>query len=224
MSDRKWQVIVVVSAVLLVLLGVLLGIAIVKQSTSNKDEAITTSIAVPKPTAPREVRDVLTNADGNLIITYSDGAVQNAGSVVGRDAEGQPPTPAQIYAALLEYCSAGRCDAKAPTQAQIITALGIYCSGGVCKGDRGVDAAPLTADQIAAAVASYCSDGRCKGETGNAGLNGTNGRDPVISCIERSGERYVAWKYSDEADTSYRNVYRLPLTAACESPITVEAA
>lgn len=223
MSNRKWHAIVVISAVLLITLGALLGVAIYRQSTSSKVEPISTSLAVPapEPKSPREVKDVLTNSDGDLIITYSDGSVQNAGRVVGQDGKGQAPTSAQIYAALLEYCANGTCNAKQPTQAQIIAALAVYCAGGVCKGDRGTDAQPITAEQIAQAVTDYCADGRCRGENGAAGVNG---RDPVISCIDRSSERFVAWKYSDEPTTSYRNIYRLPLTAECDNPIPVEAA
>lgn len=227
-ESKKSRLVVAFAVLLLLLFVTLMAVSIYRSAVSDNTVPVSTSIAVPEPKAkePREVKEVITNSSGDLLITYSDGSVQNVGRVVGQDGVGQGPTRAQISSALLEYCTNGRCDSRAPTQEQIIAALAAYCSGGICKGDRGVDAPPITGDQIAAAVSNFCSDGRCKGATGETGATGTAGipgREPFIACVQRTTNdtptRYVAWKYADEQDTAYRDLYKLPVWAACQNPV-----
>ena len=213
------RLLAVAATSVLTTLAIALPVAMVVQSTTNRPE-ISTSLAVPRPPAPREVKSALTDSkSGDLIITYTDGSTQNAGHVVGY---GQAPTQAQISAALLEYCADGRCDGQAPTQQQIVDALTLYCADGICKGKDGAAGIPITAEQIATAVSSYCADGRCrgadgqsvKGDTGEIGPRGPAGQDAVLSCVTRSlnngTANFIAWKYKDEADGEYRNLYKLP--------------
>lgn len=224
MSRR--HVLATVSVVSLVTFAGLLALAIVMQLTTDHTAQISTSIAVPKPAAPREVKSVLTDASGDLIITYTDGTTQNAGRVRGSDGSGQAPTQAQISIALIEYCTGGKCDSKTPTQQQIVDALNVYCSGGKCRGADGQSASPITAEQIASAVATFCADGRCRGADGQAvkgdkGDTGMPGSPTVLNCVIRGDVRYVAWKYSTETDDAYRNLYKLPTWAECTNPITL---
>lgn len=186
---RHPRTIFIIAGVVLLIFSLLLGIAMYRQTTTNIKEPIITSVAVPKPAdkEPREVKSIETSDGGELIITYTDGSRQNAGKVRGDD--GFSPTAAQIDAALLEYCSSGRCDSKAPTFDQIIAAVSVFCSNGVCKGDRGADAQPITVEQVAAAVDSYCSAGRCVGATGPGGTDGANGTNGT------NGEPPVSWKF-----------------------------
>ncbi|HUH58138.1 MAG TPA: hypothetical protein VL020_06455, partial [Pseudomonadales bacterium] len=102
---------------------VLTGVAMYLNLKHQQVDPITTSIAVPAPKAPREVKSIITNNNGELIITYTDGSTQNAGRVVGQAGkDGDVPSQAQLAAALLEYCAGGACDAKQPTQEQILAA------------------------------------------------------------------------------------------------------
>lgn len=211
----------VVTALLLSAFACALTAAIYVQSTTDRSD-ISTSIAVPRPPAPREVKSVLTDRSGDLIISYTDGTTQNAGHVVGRSGDGQAPTQAQISAALAEYCANGRCDGQAPTQQEIVDALNLYCVGGVCKGKDGTAGAPITAEQISVAVSSYCADGRCrgadgasvKGDTGEIGPQGPAGPPTTISCVKRlvssKAANFIAWKYATEPDANFRNLYKLP--------------
>lgn len=61
------------------------------------------------------------------------------------------------------------------------------------------------------------------GATGVAGSNGTNGLTPEIACVIRTtnslATRYVAWKYTTEANTAWRDLYKLPTWAECTNPI-----
>lgn len=213
----KHRIIKIIATLGIFLLGSLMTYAIIA-GTITHQKPITTSIAVEKPTLTREVKEITTDNYGFLLITYSDGTVQNAGRVKGNDGEGQYPTSAQLSAALLEYCRNGKCDAKQPTQAMIISALEAYCAGGMCKGADGKNAVPITADQISTAVANYCSDGRCKGAVGASGLNGDT---TVLSCVTRTTNtvksNYIAWKYTLEPDTSYRDLYKLPVWAEAQN-------
>lgn len=219
----------IVGVVLLLFAGLLI-FAVYSYFGARQAEPITTSIAVPKAAPVREVKDIVTNSSGDLIITYTDGSVQNAGRVVGEAGQdGQVPSQAQLSAALIEYCANGRCDAKSPTQEQIMQAITAYCLSGICKGSNGADATPITAEQIAAAVNTYCSDGRCKGSTGQpgeegpVGPTGATGDTTVLSCVIRStnnvATRYIAWRYSLEPDTAYRDLYKLPVWAECSNPV-----
>lgn len=226
MSKRK--TLTIAAALALVLLGAGLIYAAVRQATSSS-APVPTSIAVPQAEPPREVKSILTNDDGDLIITYTDGTLQNAGRVVGKsgnDGTAQAPTEAQISAAVLEYCASGRCDSKSPTQAQILEAIAAYCAGGICKGGDGRDAPPITAEQILSAVTSYCHDGRCKGADGQS-VKGDSGESPVMNCVVRKANagtvRYVAWKYATDADSAYRDLYKLPTWAECTNPVDLTA-
>lgn len=219
----KWITVVSILAFIVMLAG-----AMYLNFTHRAETPVTTSIAVSKPDAPREVSTIITDASGYLIITYSDGSTQNAGRVKGdKGVDGQVPTSAQMAAAILDYCLNGTCDAKAPTQGDILSAIGVYCQTNTC---RGKDAKPVTPEQIAVAVTNYCADGRCVGATGATGLNGTNGKnaDPtMISCVIRKTNnvdtRYVAWKYTLEPVTAYRDIYKLPSWSECNQPIDLRS-
>jgi hypothetical protein len=225
---KRRRIIKIVLAVVLVLFAALMALAIYAQTASRNSQPISTSISVPQPKPPREVKDVLTSDSGDLIITYTDGSTQNAGRVVGASGESQAPTQSQISAALIEYCASGRCDSKAPTQQQILEAVATYCAGGICKGSdgsKGADAQPITADQILAAVTSYCADGRCKGADGQSitGAQGEPGKSPVMNCVARTvnglNTKFVAWKYETEPNSAYRDLYKLPVWAECTNPV-----
>lgn len=138
-------------------------------------------------------------------------------SLVGLSA--RPVSADDVQVAVNQYCADGTCDGKNPTADQVIAAVNQFCASGQCKGQDGRSADPVTEQQISAAVTAYCADGRCVGAQGESviGPAGTNGRTPVISCVTRTvnnlGVHYIAWKYDDEADDSYRDLYRLPLWA-----------
>lgn len=235
MRKSSRRLIALVVGVCLLLFTGLLAYAMYSFFNARQAEPITTSIAVPKPTAVREVKDIITNSSGDLIITYTDGSIQNAGRVVGQTGQdGQVPSQAQLAAALIEYCANGRCDAKSPTQEQIMQAITAYCLSGICKGSKGTDATPITADQIVAAVNTYCSDGRCRGTQGQTGQEGpigptgATGDTTVLSCVVRQTNsidaRYVAWRYTLEPDTAYRDLYKLPVWAECSNAVDLRTA
>ena len=230
MNARRLKLISIGAFCALVVFAGLIGFSMIRQLTSG-EKPLPTSIAVPPARPPREVKDVLTTNDGDLIITYTDGTEQNAGRVVGKPGDNglsQEPNQAQISAAIIEYCAGGRCDSKTPTQAQILEAIASYCAGGICRGQSGQDAAPITAEQILAAVTAYCADGRCRGAdgqsiTGPAGPQGERGDSTVMSCVMRqvnaTSVRYVSWKYASEPDAAYRDIYKLPAWAECTNPV-----
>jgi hypothetical protein len=112
------------------------------------------------------------------------------------------PTVAQVAAAVLDYCSSGRCrgaDGASASSTQVSAAVSRYCTGGRCRGasgspgadgqdgaqgEPGADGQPgpqgergpgPTDEQIAAAVASYCAEGRCQGPPGPQGERGPAG-------------------------------------------------
>lgn len=137
---------------------------------------------------------------------------------------------ADIQQAVRDYCTDGRCDGDRPTVDQITQAVVAYCSDSKCKGRDGRDAPFITEQQIASAVATYCTDSKCVGPKGDSvagqdGINGTNGRTPKISCVSRplnnATARYIAWKYEDEADDAYRNLYKLPTWAEASDCVDV---
>jgi len=186
-------------------------------------------ITVAKPS--NNIVDATLDSDGILTVKYEDGTQKQVGYVIGpRGAQGEqgiPPTQAQVAAAVLDYCTTNnRCDGQSPTAAQVATAVSNYClANNNCKGDtgptgaagqngtngtNGADGQNATTEQIMAAVANYCSDGRCKGAQGEQGIPGTDGRDPVMSCVQRDNGDFVAWKYSTEANTAYRDIYSIP--------------
>lgn len=78
------------------------------------------------------------------------------------------------------------------------------------KGDRG-DAGPIGP----------------RGEAGPVGAPGASGRTPVIGCVIRTVNslpvNYIAWKYADEADGAYRDLYRVPTWAQAEGCVEVAA-
>ncbi len=62
------------------------------------------------------------------------------------------------------------------------------------------------------------------GKDGAPGLNGAKGVDgatSTLSCVTRplngTTARYIAWKYTTEADTAYRDLYKLPSWAEAEN-------
>lgn len=189
---------------------------------------VTTSIAAPTAT-PREIDSTTIDSSGNLIITYSDGSVSNVGRVVGESGEGLYPTQEQLDDAVLRYCADGRCDADNPTQTQVLQAVATYCSNGTCRGKDGQRGPAPTAEQLQAAVTAYCSNGQCRGATGlqgpagATGAQGAPGRTPQMACVQRTTNntptRYVAWKYTDEPNSAYRDLYQLPPWAQCTNPV-----
>ena len=192
---------------------------------------------VAKPT--NNIADVSISSDGFLILKYEDGTERQAGYILqkgerGDDGQGLGPTDAQVAAAVAAYCTTdGRCDPKSPSATQVALAVSEYCSSrGECKGpsgndggtgatgatgNNGVDGQNATPEQIMAAVQQYCSNNNCQGPKGDAGSIGPDGQSPVMNCVIRdeSGvdRQYVAWKYSTEADTEYRDLYLLPVWA-----------
>lgn len=233
----KRRAVLIIAVILLVLFAILMAYSIGKNITSdNSTPPVTTSVAAPKPTLPREVQSIATNDKGELVITYSDGTTDNAGRVVGQDGTGQLPTQAQVSAAVAEYCSSGVCDARQPSTQEILDAIEAYCANGICRGQDGTNAKPITAEQIFAAVNSYCSDGKCRGPagqsvkgdtgaTGAIGATGPRGESTQLGCVVRTSNgtttRYVSYKYPSEPDTAYRDVYKLPVWAECVNPVTL---
>lgn len=63
------------------------------------------------------------------------------------------------------------------------------------------------------------------GIAGPAGANGTNGRTPFLGCVKRTVNNVtvivIAWKYTDEADSAYRDLYRVPTWAQAEGCVHV---
>lgn len=234
---------------ILVTLGILIILAFgfslftaIRSFTLSPGEQVVTSggITVTKPT--NNITDAKLRDDGILIVQYEDGTTREVGYIVGpRGESGQSiaPSEAQIAAAVVAYCTTNnRCDAKAPSAEQVATAVSNYCSGrNNCvgatgstgaTGATGADGQNATTEQVMAAVQQYCANGRCTGPQGVQGVAGTNGQDPVMSCVIRQASgginrQYVAWKYSTEADSLYRNLYLLPTWAQGENCIDLTA-
>lgn len=147
--------------------------------------------------------------------------------------QGPPPTADQVKQAVYQYCAeTGVCDGHQPSLAAVFAAVTQYCDAGSCKGDDGANGRDATPAQIQSAVSSYCANGNCKGEagddgavgaTGATGPAGSSGRSPVLACVIRTVNntmtRFTAWKYTDEPDQSYRDLYKLPTWAECNAPI-----
>lgn len=59
------------------------------------------------------------------------------------------------------------------------------------------------------------------GIAGAVGAPGNPGKNPLIGCVTRTlnglSVNYIAWRYEDESDVAYRNLYRLPTWAQAES-------
>ena len=186
-------------------------------------------ITVAKPT--NGIVDATLRDDGYLVVKFEDGTTKTIGYVVGKQGEkgdSVSQSQAQIAVAVTQYCSDNnRCDAKSPSPEQVAAAVTSYCSArNDCTGQtgaagtNGTNGQNATAEQVMAAVQTYCSDGRCTGPKGDQGVSGTNGidgKDPVISCVVRpinnTTRQYVAWKYSTDPDSSYKNLYLLPTWA-----------
>lgn len=172
-------------------------------------------LTVVKP--DHTIKSAVVDDKGDLILTYKDGSTSNAGHVVGpRGDTGSTlgPTDSQVAAAVATYCANGNCDGKAPTPEQVATAVSDYCANNACKG---ADGKSVTPDMVMAAVASYCANGACVGPAGATGPTGKDGRTTQMACVIRTtnniATQYVAWKYTDEADSAYRDLYKLPVWA-----------
>lgn len=154
------------------------------------------------------------DGNGNLNFVYTDGTTVNVGHVVGKDAVALGPTDTQIAEAVSSYCSDGQCDGKLPTPEQVAAAVTQYCSNGSCLGAPGQNA---TASQVMAAVAQYCGTGACTGPQGATGAAGPNGLSTSMACVIRMTNniktQYVAWKYTIEPSSAYRDLYKLPVWA-----------
>lgn len=226
MIKRNKRTITITTIILLSLFSGAMIFAMASYFIDRKQTPITTSIAVGEVKPPREVKDIMTNNDGHLIISYNDGTTSDAGMVRGTNGDASVPSSAQLSAALIEYCSGGKCDAKMPTQEQVMLAVSQYCLGGICKGSNGTDATPITAKQIELAITSYCTDGRCKGATGISGTNGVNGKNgesPQLQCVTRLVNtvktNFIATKLPSQPNASFIDLYELPTWAICDNPI-----
>lgn len=230
MINKRQNTIIKVLAILLVLSLAFVAWTGWRIFTQEAGQETVTSggLTVAKPT--NNVKDATIDKDGNLTFVYEDGSSRVVGNIVGVQGpqgntgnRGPAPTQAEIALAIVNYCADGRCDAKKPSADQVATAVYNYCSTGACKGatgDTGSAGANATAEQVMAAVTQYCADGRCRGPQGAQGVsgqNGINGRTTVMSCVIRTtnslATQYVAWKYEDEANTAYRDLYKLPTWA-----------
>lgn len=171
-------------------------------------------------------------------VTVVDG---QDGATGPRGEKGDTPTPAEIRQAVANYCaSTGLCEGRAPSQAVVYAAVTEFCSTNECRGANGAkgtngqngkDAAPVTDSQIQQQVVLYCRENNCVGPAGADGTGipgtdgqpGTDGRSPLISCVIRdggiSGTKHVAWRYEGEADNAYRDIYKLPTWAECQTPV-----
>lgn len=161
--------------------------------------------------------------------------------------KGDAPTTQQVRLAVADYCAAsGLCEGKTPSASVVYAAVTRYCTENDCRGEIGQagkdgtpgssgrdgrDGAPVTEAQIQAQVAAYCTENNCAGTTGPEGpagpdgQPGTNGRTAVLACVVRDGAmgpvNYVAWRYEDEPDTSYRDIYQVPPLGSCPDPVDV---
>lgn len=134
-------------------------------------------------------------------------------SLKGKDAIGI--NQQQIQAAVNVYCANGVCDGKNPTQAQVTAAVATMCPDSSCQGIPGANATP---EMVATAVANFCANNNgCRGGIGATGPAGTDGRTPFFSCvlrwdaeIEGVTRYWEAWKYTDEPNSAYRNLKRIP--------------
>lgn len=146
--------------------------------------------------------------------------------------KGDSPTPAEVRQAVADYCAdSGICAGEAPTPAVVYAAVSRYCLEVGCRGEAGIDGArgqdgknadPVTDAQIYAQVVTYCAANECRGEAGAPGADGTpgvDGRNPLIACVIRPSGRFIAWKYADEDNTAYRNLYELPPLTDCQNPV-----
>lgn len=224
---RQRLINIVFAAALVLLVGGFVWAFVYNLKTKDDPEEpiAKTSIAAPSPDTPRELVSAEIDTTGNLILTYSDDSVENVGRVrgaSGNDGKGLYPTDEQVRLAVNAYCMNGKCDAKNPTQGQVMQAVISYCAGGECRGSDGKDAV-VTAEQLISAVAAYCQDGRCKGQTGDTGAagpagatgpQGAAGRDTTMACVIRTtngtATRYVAWKYTTDDNSTYKDIYKLP--------------
>lgn len=197
---------------------------------SPGEEVVTSGgITVAKPT--NNIKDARLNDKGFLVVEYEDGTTREVGYIIGPRGESGSsvaPTEAQIAAAVLDYCTTnGRCNPRSPSAEQVAIAVSDYCSTrNACAGPTGAtgntgsQGQNATSEQVMLAVQNYCADGRCTGPSGPAGIagtNGTNGQDPVLSCVIREvngiDRQYVAWRYSSEPNSAYKDLYILPVWA-----------
>lgn len=169
--------------------------------------------------------------------TIAPGSPGEQGEKGEKGDQGPPPTPEQIKTAVYQYCAeTGVCDGQQPSLAVVFAAVTKFCDNGACKGEsgkNGKDGRDVTATDIQTAVNNYCANGNCKGSkgetgsTGPAGSSGSNGKTPLINCVIRTSNnvatRYVAWKYSDQANSEYKDLYKLPTWAECLNPVDLRA-
>ena len=224
LNERR---VLIILAVLVMLGFIFTTLTAIRAFTLEPGQEVTTSggITIAKPS--NNITDATLRPDGVLVVKYEDGSIKEVGYVMGqngKDGESISPTQAQIAVAVADYCTTNnRCDAKSPTVDQVALAVATYCStrnqciGAIgatgVAGTPGADGSNATPEQIFTAITEYCSDGRCKGpqgEQGIQGLTGINGQDPVLSCVVRNNQEYVAWKYTAEENSAYRDLYQLP--------------
>lgn len=234
------------TVVLLLIFITLFGFAVWRNQTTPSSVAkVPTSTAVPQPKPARGIEHVSINTNDELVVIYTDKTTEVVGKVVGdkgKDGVGLAPSGSQIARAIDDYCAGGICDGQNPTQSQVLAAVTRYCTTNNCVGASGQNGANATDAMVAQAVASYCASGRCVGPKGDAGSPGatgtpgptgqagpkgdpgTNGRTPVISCVTRTvnatAVNYIAWKYTDEPDSAYRDLYKLPAWAPASNCVT----
>ena len=221
LNERR---VLIILAVLVMLGFIFTTLTAIRAFTLEPGQEVTTSggITIAKPS--NNITDATLRPDGVLVVKYEDGSVKEVGYILGqngKDGESISPTQAQIAVAVADYCTTNnRCDAKSPTVDQVALAVATYCStrneciGATgATGTSGTNGTNATPEQIFAAVTEYCADGRCRGpqgEQGIQGLAGIDGQDPVLGCVVRNNQEYVAWKYATEANSAYRDLYQLP--------------
>jgi hypothetical protein len=170
------------------------------------------SPVVPEPTAaPIEPKAV-----GPKIIA---GPAGPTGATGATGHVGPGPTPAQVAAAVTQWCNTtGKCSAPGPTAAQVAAAVAQYCNArGQCtstptpgppgpsgkpgtngkpgedgkNGAKGEQGDPPTSDQIAAAVISYCANQPGGSCVGETGPAGPTGASGPAGPVGATGDAGV---------------------------------
>jgi hypothetical protein len=133
-------------------------------------------------------------------------------------------------------------DAPPPSDAQVFAAVIDYCSGDACRGDDGADAEPLTQAEIDAAFTRFCGGGACQGDDGARGLScveelglepcrgpagadstvpgpaGADGRGIVSVTFVNGGDCRMVITYTDETT---QEIGGMP-ASMCKTPDPVE--
>lgn len=205
------------------------GYTLFKSLTLRPGQSVTISggTKVEKPVT--SITNAQVDKNGDLVVYYSSGESRSVGQVLGSSGrDGRTPSNSEIQVAVKAYCSTNKCS-ESPTSAQVMSAVASYCDSSKCKG---IDGKGASDDQVALAVAKYCASGKCKGDTGAAGVDGANGtngvngqngadgKSPILNCVnikDNSGNQtsWVAWKYDEEDNSTYRRMYKIAGDSSC---------